>query len=79
MLRLCLRELFHFQSMQTDPNWTNFFFNRTDEKVCRTRAPSLRQQIELLDFGATRTYSTAFVDSYLRVLLAAVRVVETTA
>jgi len=35
MLRLCLRELFHFQTMQTDPNWTNFFYNPADEKVRR--------------------------------------------
>uniref|UniRef100_A0A667XY63 Coenzyme Q8B n=1 Tax=Myripristis murdjan TaxID=586833 RepID=A0A667XY63_9TELE len=27
ILQLCLRELFEFRFMQTDPNWANFFYN----------------------------------------------------
>uniref|UniRef100_A0A3B4EG54 PID domain-containing protein n=1 Tax=Pygocentrus nattereri TaxID=42514 RepID=A0A3B4EG54_PYGNA len=27
ILQLCLRELFEFRFMQTDPNWSNFFYN----------------------------------------------------
>ncbi|XP_026519484.1 atypical kinase COQ8B, mitochondrial-like, partial [Terrapene carolina triunguis] len=27
VLRLCLRELFQFRFMQTDPNWANFFYD----------------------------------------------------
>ena len=26
--RLCLRELFEYRFMQTDPNWSNFLYNR---------------------------------------------------
>ena len=33
VLKLCLRELFHFRLMQTDPNWSNFLFNRTTDQV----------------------------------------------
>jgi len=28
-----LRELFEFRLMQTDPNWSNFFYNEEDDKV----------------------------------------------
>lgn len=34
ILRLCLNELFVFNYMQTDPNWSNFFFNKFTNKVC---------------------------------------------
>jgi aarF domain-containing kinase len=33
MLRLCLRELFEFRFMQTDPNWSNFFYDTKTKKV----------------------------------------------
>lgn len=33
ILSLCLRELFEFRLMQTDPNWSNFFYNEEDNKV----------------------------------------------
>ena len=36
MLRLCLRELFEFRLMQTDPNWSNFLWNEQTQKVCHT-------------------------------------------
>jgi len=45
--------------MQTDPNWSNFLWN-----------PKTRL-VELVDFGATRSYSAAFIDNWLRLLLAA--------
>jgi aarF domain-containing kinase len=35
MLDLCLRELFVFKFMQTDPNWTNFFYDADARKVRR--------------------------------------------
>ncbi|KAE8269334.1 hypothetical protein A4X09_0g2987, partial [Tilletia walkeri] len=61
ILRLCLQELFQFRLMQTDPNWSNFLLNeRTDT-------------LELLDFGATREYSPAFIDKWFALLSAAVR------
>ncbi|KAG5644287.1 hypothetical protein DXG03_008773 [Asterophora parasitica] len=59
ILELCLKELFEFRAMQTDPNWSNFLWN------AKTR------QVELVDFGATREYSKDFMDSWLRLLQAA--------
>ena len=35
VLRLCLRELFEFRFMQTDPNWSNFFYNKETDQVRR--------------------------------------------
>ena len=59
ILRLCLREIVEFKFMQTDPNWTNFFYNTASQKI------------ELLDFGASRDYPDEFVDPYINVLIAA--------
>jgi len=33
IMRLCLRELFEFRLMQTDPNWSNFLFNAKTRQV----------------------------------------------
>ncbi|KZO97493.1 ABC1-domain-containing protein [Calocera viscosa TUFC12733] len=60
VLELCLRELFDFSMMQTDPNWTNFLWNPGTQKI------------ELIDFGATREYSKDFIDQWLRLLRAAI-------
>ncbi|OJT06028.1 Protein ABC1 -like protein, mitochondrial [Trametes pubescens] len=60
IIELCLRELFVFRVMQTDPNWTNFLWNPHTRKV------------ELVDFGATREYSKEFIDNWLHLLSAAV-------
>jgi aarF domain-containing kinase len=59
ILRLCLREICEFKFMQTDPNWTNFLFN------------GLEGKLELLDFGATRSYPDKFIIPYVGVLRAA--------
>jgi len=56
---LCLKELFSFRIMQTDPNWTNFLWNGGT------------RQIALVDFGASREYSKSFMDNWLRLLSAA--------
>lgn len=61
ILRLCLREIMEFNFMQTDPNWTNFLYNNSTNKL------------ELLDFGASREYPQKFVDLYVSVLEAASR------
>jgi aarF domain-containing kinase len=61
IMRLCLRELVEFNFMQTDPNWTNFLYNE------KTR------QIELLDFGACRSFDKTFIDRYCKLLVAAAR------
>lgn len=58
LLELTLRELFVFRFMQTDPNWGNFLY---DEAV---------RVINLIDFGAARDYPKAFVDDYLRMVVA---------
>ncbi|ORZ20819.1 ABC1 family-domain-containing protein [Lobosporangium transversale] len=58
ILRLCLRELFEFQYMQTDPNWTNFLYS------------PLSTKLELLDFGATRGFDSRFTTLYLKTILA---------
>lgn len=59
ILRLCLREIMDFRYMQTDPNWTNFLYNRQTNKL------------ELLDFGASRDYPEKFIQLYTGVLQAA--------
>lgn len=38
ILQLCLRELFEFRFMQTDPNWANFFYNSETNKVRRIQS-----------------------------------------
>ncbi|XP_037678631.1 atypical kinase COQ8A, mitochondrial [Choloepus didactylus] len=59
ILVLCLRELFEFHFMQTDPNWSNFFYDPQQHKVA------------LLDFGATREYDRSFTDLYIQIIKAA--------
>ncbi|XP_074872341.1 atypical kinase COQ8B, mitochondrial isoform X2 [Carettochelys insculpta] len=59
VLHLCLRELFHFRFMQTDPNWANFFYHAG------------KHQVTLLDFGACRPFSTEFTHHYIEVVKAA--------
>ncbi|KAJ1949555.1 hypothetical protein IWQ62_006712, partial [Dispira parvispora] len=60
ILELCLREIFEFQYMQTDPNWSNFLYNPVD------------RTIGLLDFGASRAFGDRFIDLYMKVLQAAI-------
>ncbi|XP_062296335.1 atypical kinase COQ8A, mitochondrial [Scomber scombrus] len=59
ILILCLRELFEFRYMQTDPNWSNFFFDPQTHKVA------------LLDFGATRGFDKSFTDTYIEIIKSA--------
>lgn len=59
ILRLCLRELMEWRFMQTDPNWTNFLYNRDSQKL------------ELLDFGASRDFPDKFIEPYVSLLIAA--------
>lgn len=44
ILRLCLKEVFEFRFMQTDPNWSNFFFDPITKKVCPTCTTLVRQR-----------------------------------
>ncbi|KAL4623997.1 atypical kinase ADCK3, mitochondrial-like [Arapaima gigas] len=59
ILILCLRELFEFRYMQTDPNWSNFFYDPQTHRVA------------LLDFGATRGFDKSFTDIYIEIIKAA--------
>ncbi|KAG9347556.1 hypothetical protein JZ751_005124, partial [Albula glossodonta] len=59
ILILCLRELFEFRYMQTDPNWSNFFYDPQTHRVA------------LLDFGATRGFDVSFTDVYIEIIRAA--------
>ncbi|XP_061609837.1 atypical kinase COQ8A, mitochondrial isoform X2 [Phyllopteryx taeniolatus] len=59
ILKLCLRELFEFRFMQTDPNWSNFLYDPQTHKVA------------LLDFGATRGFDQSFTDVYIEVIRSA--------
>lgn len=61
IMRLCLKEIYTFRFMQTDPNWANFLYNPDTKKV------------ELLDFGACRDFSEEFARTYANCLRAAVR------
>ncbi|KAF8431505.1 ABC1 family-domain-containing protein [Terfezia claveryi] len=61
ILRLSLMEIARFRCMQTDPNFSNFLFDRDSGKI------------QLLDFGAWREYPEDFVDTYLALLRAARR------
>uniref|UniRef100_A0A914LVL9 ABC1 atypical kinase-like domain-containing protein n=1 Tax=Meloidogyne incognita TaxID=6306 RepID=A0A914LVL9_MELIC len=60
-MTLCLNEVFRWKFMQTDPNWSNFLFGNINNNP----------RLILLDFGATRAYSTQFIDKYMRILKAA--------
>ena len=59
ILRLCLKELFVWRLMQTDPNWSNFLYDHSAGRL------------NLIDFGALREYPDKFVNSYQRLVVAA--------
>jgi predicted unusual protein kinase regulating ubiquinone biosynthesis (AarF/ABC1/UbiB family) len=50
--RLLFRELFEFRTMQTDPNFANYFFQPETGRIV------------LLDFGSTMTFEQEFTDKY---------------
>ena len=58
LIELCLRELFEFRLMQTDPNFANY------------RWRPATGQIVLLDFGATRDISIEVSEGYRALLTA---------
>lgn len=61
LIRLTLRELFHFQTMQTDPNLANYTYDPQTGTI------------GLLDFGATRHFSDGLVGHYQDLLRAGLR------
>ena len=46
VIDLCLRELFVFRVMQTDPNWTNFLWNPRTRKASPSRADAMNGWID---------------------------------
>jgi predicted unusual protein kinase regulating ubiquinone biosynthesis (AarF/ABC1/UbiB family) len=52
LMRLFFKELFDFQLVQTDPNFANYQYDQETH------------QIVLLDFGATRIYTSQMAESY---------------
>ncbi|XP_014091468.2 atypical kinase COQ8B, mitochondrial [Bactrocera oleae] len=60
VLKLCLRELFEIECMQTDPNWSNFLYD-VDTK-----------RLMLIDFGSTRFYQKKFIQNYRQIIINAV-------
>jgi predicted unusual protein kinase regulating ubiquinone biosynthesis (AarF/ABC1/UbiB family) len=61
LLGLLFRELFDFRLIQTDPNFANFLYN------------AQTGQLGLLDFGATRRYTSTVTEAYRGLLGAALR------
>jgi len=59
ILELCLRELFIFRFMQTDPNPANFFYDPHKKRLI------------LIDLGAGKTFEKSFVDDYMGIVYGA--------
>ncbi|KAH9382786.1 hypothetical protein HPB48_023348 [Haemaphysalis longicornis] len=70
LLKLTLMELYEFNFMQTDPNWSNFFYNEDTDQASADHF-RLIVQLMLLDFGACREFDKSFVDKYIRIIKAA--------
>ena len=60
LLDLLFREIFEFNLIQTDPNFANYRYDQQN------------QQLILLDFGATREYSTKIAEGYRQLMQGAV-------
>lgn len=50
IMQLCLKELFEFRYMQTDPNWANFFYNQESRQVMMFLIARTESSVELLGF-----------------------------
>ncbi len=59
MMDLMLMEFFHLRMVQTDPNFANYRYQSSSERMV------------LLDFGATRRFKARFVNEYRRMIKAA--------
>ena len=60
VLQLCLTELFDLRFMQTDPNFANFLYNPETKTL------------NLIDFGASRTFDKEWVRNYMEVIKCAI-------
>jgi len=61
VVHLVLRELFEFGAMQTDPNFANYRYRRSDGAII------------LLDFGAARNVAPQVTEGYRKLLTAGLR------
>ena len=52
---LVFRELFEFRTMQSDPNFANYFYQPEENRIV------------LLDFGSTVSFKKSFTDKYARI------------
>ena len=58
-LIITIRELFEWNLIQSDPNYGNFLYDNNN------------RMINMIDFGATRTYDQTFIDGYMKLVWAA--------
>ncbi|MGH0114877.1 UNVERIFIED_CONTAM: hypothetical protein FKN15_065801 [Acipenser sinensis] len=72
ILKLCLRELFEFRFMQTDPNWANFFYDAEKHQVVKAAAAGDRERVlqkskdlKFLTGMETKVFEEAHVDAVL--------------
>ncbi|XP_057568832.1 atypical kinase COQ8B, mitochondrial isoform X2 [Hippopotamus amphibius kiboko] len=72
LLRLCLRELFEFRFMQTDPNWANFLYDASSHQVVmaaangdRDRVLQKSQDLKFLTGFETKAFSDAHVEAVM--------------
>jgi predicted unusual protein kinase regulating ubiquinone biosynthesis (AarF/ABC1/UbiB family) len=56
LMRLFFKELFDYQLVQTDPNFANYQYDQDTQKIV------------LLDFGATRIYTSQMANSYRQLM-----------
>ncbi|MBU3004101.1 ABC1 kinase family protein [Paraglaciecola arctica] len=61
LMRLFFKELFDFKLVQTDPNFGNFQYDQESQKIV------------LLDFGATRAYTSQMAEGYRQLMQGACR------
>lgn len=60
MIRICFDQLFGLQILQTDPNWSNYFWDPKNSKIW------------MIDFGATRKYQPEYMNKYIEIINASV-------
>ncbi|KAF4011038.1 hypothetical protein G4228_002172 [Cervus hanglu yarkandensis] len=72
LLRLCLRELFEFRFMQTDPNWANFLYDASSHQVVmaaangdKDRVLQKSRDLKFLTGFETKAFSDAHVEAVM--------------
>ncbi|TNN46194.1 AarF domain-containing protein kinase 4 [Liparis tanakae] len=72
ILQLCLREVFEFRFMQTDPNWANFFYDSASDQVVhaasigdRATVLSKSKDLKFLTGFETKAFEDAHVEAVM--------------